>query len=228
MSIFHISQYAPKLGVLTAFVYYRVLRYAGDIYTELILRFAKSINNHATTLFKAKLSPHATGAGKKANGNGKPSSNEEEEEELDTEPKKLEWNLTPELRTGIRFAETRLSDLICQNDIVTLEFDVSFSPLFTLMYMKNWLIQAFLGLWKIFHYKTWILAGCFRAVGFPGGVLFALWSYRMHIRTCNDEGFPARAYRVYSVSHERSITRYVLNTYQSFHRPCLDRYNLNQ
>lgn len=103
------------------------MRYAGDIYTELILRFAKSINNHATTLFKAKLSPYATGAGKKANGNGKPADEKEaqEAEELDTEPKKLEWNLTPELRTGIRFAETRLSDLICQNDIVTLEFDVS-------------------------------------------------------------------------------------------------------
>ena len=34
-----------------------------------------------------------------------------------------EWNLTPELRTGIRFAESRLSDLICQNDIVALEFE---------------------------------------------------------------------------------------------------------
>jgi carnitine O-acetyltransferase len=97
-----------------------VLRYAGDVYTELILRFAKSINSNATTLFKAKLSPWATGAGKKANGttNG----HQEEEEEIDTEPKKMEWNLTPELRTGIRFAETRLSDLICQNDVVALEF----------------------------------------------------------------------------------------------------------
>lgn len=103
---------------------FSVLRYAGDIYTELILRFAKSINNNATTLFKAKLSPYATGAGKKANGSSKDAV-EEEHEELDTEPKKLEWKLTPELRTGIRFAETRLSDLICQNDIVTLEFDVS-------------------------------------------------------------------------------------------------------
>lgn len=105
-----------------------VLRYAGDVYTELIMRFAKSINANATTLFKAKLSPWATGAGKKANGNGAKKNgqeNEDEEEELDTEPKKLEWNLTPELRTGIRFAETRLSDLICQNDIVALEFDVS-------------------------------------------------------------------------------------------------------
>jgi carnitine O-acetyltransferase len=39
-------------------------------------------------------------------------------------PKKLEWifESTPELRVGIRFAETRLSDLICQNDCATIEF----------------------------------------------------------------------------------------------------------
>jgi carnitine O-acetyltransferase len=39
-------------------------------------------------------------------------------------PKKLEWMLegTPELRIGIRFAETRLSDLICQNDCAAIEF----------------------------------------------------------------------------------------------------------
>lgn len=30
--------------------------------------------------------------------------------------------MTPELRIGIRFAETRLSDLICQNDCQALEF----------------------------------------------------------------------------------------------------------
>ena len=39
-------------------------------------------------------------------------------------PKKLEWIFenTPELRVGIRFAETRLSDLICQNDCAAMEF----------------------------------------------------------------------------------------------------------
>ena len=39
-------------------------------------------------------------------------------------PKKLEWifESTPELRVGIRFAETRLSDLICQNDCAVIEF----------------------------------------------------------------------------------------------------------
>jgi carnitine O-acetyltransferase len=41
---------------------------------------------------------------------------------IDTTPKKLEWKLTPELRVGILFAETRLSDLICQNECEALEF----------------------------------------------------------------------------------------------------------
>ena len=43
-------------------------------------------------------------------------------ETIDTTPKKLEWILTPYLRAGVRFAETRLSDLICQNDCQALEF----------------------------------------------------------------------------------------------------------
>ena len=39
-------------------------------------------------------------------------------------PKKLEWifESTPEFRAGIRFAETRLSDLIGQNDCAAMEF----------------------------------------------------------------------------------------------------------
>lgn len=32
-------------------------------------------------------------------------------------PKKLEWQLTPALRLGVRFAEMRLSDLISQNEV---------------------------------------------------------------------------------------------------------------
>lgn len=62
-----------------------VLRYVADVYTELILLFAKTINSQATTLFKARLSPWAKGAGAKK---GKPEV-DEEREEIDTEPKKL-------------------------------------------------------------------------------------------------------------------------------------------
>jgi len=80
---------------------------------------ARSINPSAPTLFHAKLSPHAKSFKRKPGHTKLPS---EPPELIDTTPKKLEWLLTPELRTAIRFAETRLSDLICQNDCEVLEF----------------------------------------------------------------------------------------------------------
>ncbi|TYJ58261.1 hypothetical protein B9479_001087 [Cryptococcus floricola] len=90
-----------------------VLRYAADVYTELVLLFAKTINPSTPSLFKAKMSPFAK------SGKAPPPT---PEEEIDTTPKKLEWQLTPDLRAGIKFAETRISDLICQNDSQALEF----------------------------------------------------------------------------------------------------------
>jgi carnitine O-acetyltransferase len=78
---------------------------------------ARSINPSAPTLFHAPLSPHARSY--KPPRSAKPASHMDL---IDTLPKKLEWTLTPELRVGIRFAETRLSDLICQNDCQALEF----------------------------------------------------------------------------------------------------------
>ena len=100
----------------------RLGRFVADVYTNLILLFAKTINSHAGTLFKAKTSPYATGAGKKAPTKGD-SIEEEMVEEVDTTPKKLDWNMTPELKMGVRFGETRLSDLICQNEVCSLEFE---------------------------------------------------------------------------------------------------------
>lgn len=76
---------------------------------------ARAINPSAPTLFHASLSPHAKSY-------KPPRSSASSNELIDTLPKKLEWTLTPELRVGIRFAETRLSDLICQNDCQALEF----------------------------------------------------------------------------------------------------------
>ncbi|KAI0028481.1 carnitine acetyl transferase [Vararia minispora EC-137] len=102
-----------------------VLRFAADIFTEGLMLLARSINPSAPTLFQARLSPHARSyKPKKALGkvNGNVPVNGERKVEVDTTPKKLEWRLTPELRGGIRFAETRLSDLICQNDCQALEF----------------------------------------------------------------------------------------------------------
>jgi len=100
------------------------LRYAADVYTELVLLFAKvscnltvliqSINPSTPSLFKAKLSPYAR------DSKTKPEDGEEPDFELT--PKKLEWQLSPDLRAGVRYAETRISDLICQNDSQALEF----------------------------------------------------------------------------------------------------------
>ncbi|TFY81213.1 hypothetical protein EWM64_g2802 [Hericium alpestre] len=96
-----------------------VLRFAADIFTEGLMLLARSINPSAPTLFHAPLSLYAKSY-KLPRGAARPTP--PPGVFFDTAPKKLEWMLTPELRAGIRFAETRLSDLICQNDCQALEF----------------------------------------------------------------------------------------------------------
>lgn len=113
------------------------MRYAADVFTDGLMLMARSINPSAPTMFHAKLSPHARSYKPPRGSNGvsaraftpliilSPRTNSpisEKAELIDTTPKKLEWKLTPELRAGVRFAETRLSDLICQNDCQALEF----------------------------------------------------------------------------------------------------------
>ena len=93
-------------------------RFAADIFTEGLMLLARSINPSAPTLFHAPLSPYAKSY-KPPRGQTPTAS---PVYHIDTAPKKLEWTLYPELRAGIRFAETRLSDLICQNDCQALEF----------------------------------------------------------------------------------------------------------
>ena len=88
---------------------------------------ARSINPSAPTLFHAPLSPHAKSyrpprSSSTATITAHAISAPRAQDPIDTTPKKLEWTLTPDLRAGIRFAETRLSDLICQNDCQALEF----------------------------------------------------------------------------------------------------------
>jgi len=82
---------------------------------------ARSINPSAPTLFHAPLSPHA-----KSYKPPKPKAGAAAPvapvDVIDTTPKKLEWNMTSELRVGVRYAETRISDLICQNDCQAMEF----------------------------------------------------------------------------------------------------------
>lgn len=98
-----------------------VLRFAADVFTEGLMLMARSINPAAPTLFHAKLSPHAKSY-KPSKGAKKEDIIHGPKEHIDTTPKKLEWHLVPELRAGIRFAERRISDLICQNDCQELEF----------------------------------------------------------------------------------------------------------
>jgi carnitine O-acetyltransferase len=86
-----------------------VLRFASDVYTDTILRFAKSINGQAPSLW-ASSSPDPAKRDPASFG------------DVHATPHKLEWELVPELVTALRFAETRLADLIGQNEFATIEF----------------------------------------------------------------------------------------------------------
>ena len=86
-----------------------VLRFASDVYTDTILRFAKSINGQAPSLW-ASTSPDPSKRDPSSFG------------KVSFTPHKLEWDMIPELTTALRFAETRLADLIQQNEFQTLEF----------------------------------------------------------------------------------------------------------
>ncbi|KAK3683844.1 Choline/Carnitine o-acyltransferase-domain-containing protein [Podospora appendiculata] len=86
-----------------------VLRFASDIYTDTILRFARTINGGAPTLW-ASCSPDPSKRDPESFG------------DVNTTPHKLEWDMIPELRIAVRFAETRLADLIEQNEFECLDF----------------------------------------------------------------------------------------------------------
>jgi len=86
-----------------------VLRFASDVYTDTILRYARSINGQAPSLW-ASQSPDPSKRDPESFG------------DVSTTPHKLEWDMLPELSTALRFAETRLADLIQQNEFATLEF----------------------------------------------------------------------------------------------------------
>lgn len=86
-----------------------VLRMASDVYTDTILRFAKSINGQAPSLW-ASISPDPAKRDPDSFG------------DVCTTPHKLEWDMLPELSTAVRFAETRLADLIHQHEFDTVDF----------------------------------------------------------------------------------------------------------
>ena len=86
-----------------------VLRFASDVYTDTILRFARSISGQAPTLWTST-SPDPSKRDPESFG------------DVNTTPRKLEWDMIPELSVAVRFAETRLADLIGQNEFECLEF----------------------------------------------------------------------------------------------------------
>ena len=86
-----------------------VLRFASDVYTDTILRFARSINGLAPTLW-ATNSPDPSKRDPESFG------------DVNTTPHKLDWDMIPELQIALRFAETRLADLINQNEFQVLEY----------------------------------------------------------------------------------------------------------
>jgi carnitine O-acetyltransferase len=86
-----------------------VLRFASDVYTDTILRFARTINGQAPSLW-ASTSPDPSKRDPDSFG------------DVNTTPHKLEWDMIPELSIALRFAETRLADLIQQNEFETLDF----------------------------------------------------------------------------------------------------------
>jgi len=86
-----------------------VLRFASDVYTDTILRFARTINGQAPSLW-ASTSPDPSKRDPASFG------------DVSTTPHKLEWDMIPELSIALRFAETRLADLIQQNEFQTLDF----------------------------------------------------------------------------------------------------------
>ncbi len=87
-----------------------VLRFASDIYTDTILRFARTINGNAPSLWKTA-SPDPSKRDPESFG------------DVNIHPYKLEWDMIPELNIAVRFAEARLADLIGQNEFECLDFD---------------------------------------------------------------------------------------------------------
>lgn len=86
-----------------------VLRFASDLYTDTILRYAKTINGQAPSLW-ASTSPDPAKRDPRSFGN------------VSTTPRKLQWDMIPELSIALRFAESRLADLLQQHEFQVLDF----------------------------------------------------------------------------------------------------------
>jgi carnitine O-acetyltransferase len=86
-----------------------VLRFVSDVYMDTLLRFAKSINGKSPSIWSTH-SPDPAERTPESFGH------------VSTTPRKLEWQQSNDLLLSMRFAETRLADLIHQNEFAALEF----------------------------------------------------------------------------------------------------------
>ncbi|PHH52428.1 putative mitochondrial carnitine O-acetyltransferase [Ceratocystis fimbriata CBS 114723] len=86
-----------------------VLRFASDIYTDTILRFARSINGQAPSLW-ATTSPDPAKRDPESFG------------DVTTTPHKLEWDIPDSLSLAVRFSEAHLTDLVMQHEFECLDF----------------------------------------------------------------------------------------------------------
>ncbi|OJD24310.1 hypothetical protein ACJ73_04329, partial [Blastomyces percursus] len=88
-----------------------VLRFASDVYTDTILRFARSINGQAPSLWATTSPPPSKRSPESFASN------------VSTTPHKLEWDMGPELSIALRFAESHLADLLHQHEFQVLDFN---------------------------------------------------------------------------------------------------------
>ncbi|PGH01626.1 hypothetical protein AJ79_07874 [Helicocarpus griseus UAMH5409] len=88
-----------------------VLRFASDVYTDTILRFARTINGQAPSLWATTSPPPSKRSPESFSAN------------VSTTPHKLEWDMGPELSIALRFAESHLADLLHQHEFQVLDFN---------------------------------------------------------------------------------------------------------
>ncbi|KAK9351218.1 hypothetical protein V1523DRAFT_417399 [Lipomyces doorenjongii] len=146
-----------------------ILRFVSDIYTDTILRFAKSINGHAPSLWASE-SPDPAQRDPSSFG------------DVTTTPHKLEWTMIPELSLALRFAETRLADLIHQNEFEVLEFSH-----YGMVYIKNMGFSPDAFVQMAFQAAYYALYGKVECTYEPAMTKYFLHGRTEAIRTVSDE-----------------------------------------
>lgn len=143
-----------------------VLRFVADIYTELILQFARSIHPSIKSLFHGQTSPFARSITSK----NKASVSRDQvlsDVQARTTPKRLEWALSSSVLRSIQHAEMRLSDLY----VAILNQNLP----------KRMFRAGVQGVRQALHHKPWFFTGCLCTNGIPSNLLFAVWPCRPNL-----------------------------------------------